>query len=74
MTRPRILVLSEYYLPASKAGGALRTIVNTVETLGGEFEFLILTRDRDLLDDEPFADVDRKLAGYWAGQGLLYSS
>lgn len=67
MARPKILVLSEYYLPACKAGGALRTIVNTVEILGGEFEFLILTRDRDLLDEKPYPDVSR---GCWQDIGL----
>ena len=45
--RPQILCFVDYYLPGYKAGGPLRTIINMVSQLGGEFEFLIVTRDRD---------------------------
>ena len=53
----RILTFVDYYLPGFKAGGPIRTITNMVSQLGGEFEFLIVTRDRDLLDTIPYANV-----------------
>jgi glycosyltransferase involved in cell wall biosynthesis len=40
----------DYYLPGYNGGGPIRTLANMVSQLGGEFEFLIVTRDRDFLD------------------------
>ena len=54
---PKILVLIDFYLPGYKAGGPLRTISNMVERLGDRFEFLILTRDRDVEDTVPYPGV-----------------
>lgn len=45
--KPRILILTDFYLPGYKAGGAMRTLVNMVERLGDEFEFQIVTRNHD---------------------------
>ena len=53
----RILVFVNHYLPGYRSGGPLRTIVNMVENLGDEFEFLIVTRDRDFGDSEPYNNV-----------------
>jgi len=56
-TKPKILIFVSYYLPGYKAGGPLRTIANIVEHLSDDFEFWILTRDRDLGDDASYANV-----------------
>ncbi len=53
----RILTFVDYYLPGYKAGGPIRTIANMVSQLDGEFEFLIVTRDRDFLDTMPYVNV-----------------
>ena len=50
MSKVKILIFVGYYLPGYKGGGALRTIVNLVQHLGEEFDFWIVTRDRDLGD------------------------
>ena len=55
--KPVILTFIGHYLPGYKSGGILRTIVNTVDHLCDEFEFRIVTRDRDLGDDKPYADI-----------------
>ncbi|MFH1933659.1 MAG: glycosyltransferase family 4 protein [Pseudomonadota bacterium] len=52
-----ILTFVGYYLPGYKAGGILRTVVNTVDHLCDEFEFRIVTRNRDLGDDKPYTDI-----------------
>jgi glycosyltransferase involved in cell wall biosynthesis len=58
MTRKsRILTLLGWYLPGYKSGGPLRTIANMVEHLGDEFDFWIVTRDRDLGDTSPYAGI-----------------
>ena len=56
-TKPVILTFIGNYLPGYKAGGILRTIVNTVDHLRDDFDFWIVTRDRDLADDKPYDDV-----------------
>lgn len=52
-----ILTFIGNYLPGYKAGGILRITVNTVDHLCGDFDFKIVTRDRDLGDDQPYPDV-----------------
>jgi len=58
MKKPAILVVMDYYLPAYKAGGPVRSIANMVELLAGEFDFFVVARDRDCDDTEPFPGVE----------------
>lgn len=55
--KPVILTFIGNYFPGFKAGGILRAVVNTVDHLCDEFEFKIVTRDRDLGDDKPYTDI-----------------
>ncbi len=59
---PRILILSDYYVPAFKAGGPVRTIEAMIHHLNCEFSFLIITRDRDHGDVSSFKDIK---VGHW---------
>ena len=43
-----ILIFNGYYLPGYLGGGPIRSIVNLVASLSDQFNFLIITRDRDL--------------------------
>jgi glycosyltransferase involved in cell wall biosynthesis len=43
-----ILIFADYYLPGFIAGGALRSVTNIVEQLSTDFDWLVVTRDRDL--------------------------
>ena len=56
-TMIKVLILVEHYLPGYKSGGALRTIVNMVEHLGGEFDFWIIASDRDSGDDVSYPNI-----------------
>lgn len=58
--RPRVLVMSDYYLPGFKAGGPIRTLANIIEHLGDEFSFTVLTRDRDLGDSKPYLGTGKE--------------
>jgi glycosyltransferase involved in cell wall biosynthesis len=64
--RIRILVLSGHYLPGYKAGGPIRSISSMVESLGDEFEFRVITLDRDLRETEPYAGIT---SGTWLPVG-----
>jgi glycosyltransferase involved in cell wall biosynthesis len=60
--KPVILTAIDHYLPGFKGGGPIRSIANLIEWLGDEFDFSVVTRDRDLLDSRPYEGVS---AGMW---------
>lgn len=55
--KPRILLFVAYYLPGAKAGGPVRSIEGLADQLGEEYEFRVITSDRDLRDDQPYAGI-----------------
>lgn len=77
----KVLVIVDHYLPGYKGGGPIRTIANLVDWLGDEFEFYILTRDRDLGDETAYPDIQvntwtqvRKAHVYYATPDKLTTS
>lgn len=66
----RILCVTDWYLPAYKAGGPVRSVSNLVSALAGdEFEFYVLTRDRDLGENLPHTDVPLEV---WTTRGQAH--
>ena len=57
MKRLRVILFVKNYLPGYKSGGPLRTIINMIESMSNEIEFLVVTSDRDLGDREPYRNV-----------------
>ena len=55
--RPVILVFVSFYLPGDKSGGPVRSTVNLVNKLSDEFDFRIVTSDRDWMEKEPYKEV-----------------
>jgi glycosyltransferase involved in cell wall biosynthesis len=55
--RPEILVFADYYLPGFKAGGPIRCLANIVNGLGDDFDFRVVTRDRDYGDSKPYSSI-----------------
>jgi glycosyltransferase involved in cell wall biosynthesis len=64
--RSRILIVSLFYLPGTKGGGPVRSIVALVDQLSGEFDFRIATADRDYREREPYPNV---ATGAWIPVG-----
>jgi glycosyltransferase involved in cell wall biosynthesis len=62
MNKKKILVVVGCYLPGYKAGGPIRSIANLIELLGDEFQFSVITADRDLGEREPYPDIQ---PGLW---------
>lgn len=60
--KPTVLVIVHHYLPGTKSGGPVRTISNLVEQLGDDFDFRILTTDRDHRDSAPYPGIQ---PGVW---------
>lgn len=52
-----ILIIMGRYLPGYKDGGPVRSIKNLVDYLGEEYNFKILTCDRDHGDMEPYPNI-----------------
>ena len=55
--KPVILTFLSFYLPGYRGGGPIRTIANMVERLGDDFDFRIVTTDRDLGDKQSYPNV-----------------
>ncbi|QAA34710.1 glycosyltransferase [Clostridium manihotivorum] len=53
-----ILILNSYFLPGFKGGGPVKSINNIVKNLYKEFNFYILTSDRDLNDEQRYAGIE----------------
>lgn len=52
--RPIVLIFNKRYLPGYLAGGPIKSIENIVARLGDEFNFFIVTLDRDAGSDKPY--------------------
>lgn len=57
MQKPTVLVSIGNYLPGFKAGGIIRSVENTINHLHEEFDFRVVTRDRDLGDSAPYSNI-----------------
>lgn len=52
-SRPVVLVAIDWYLPAFRAGGPIRSVANLIAALGDEIDFRIVCGNRDLGTEEP---------------------
>ena len=57
MMKRLALIFVGHYLPGFRMGGPLRSIVNLVDHLHHEFDFRIVTTDRDLGDMSPYNGI-----------------
>ena len=55
--RKDILIIMGRYLPGYKDGGPIRSIKNLTDYLGNEYNFKILTCDRDHGDEGPYPNI-----------------
>ena len=54
----KILIFTDWFAPAYKAGGPVRSVVNMVKLLKKDHEVFVFTKDRDLNDTKPFRNID----------------
>ncbi len=55
--KKEVFILLGHYLPGFKVGGPIRSISNLVSALGNEFDFKVITMDRDLGDELPYPGI-----------------
>ena len=62
----RVLIFNKHYLPGFLAGGPIRSLVNMIDNLSDEFDFYVVTLDRDSGISEPYSSITRN---YWLNIG-----
>ena len=63
MSRRKIFLLYPYYWPHFKAGGPVQSLFNLVTIFGGEFDFYILSLNKDIDYSEPLETLQ---LGKWS--------
>ncbi len=61
-----MLCFAGYFLPGFKGGGPVRSLANMFDWLQDDYEFRVLTRNRDLGDSGPYEEID---CGTWYERG-----
>jgi glycosyltransferase involved in cell wall biosynthesis len=56
--KPTVLTFVSHYVPGFRMGGPLRSIANLVDHLQGEFEFRVVTADRDMGDAFAYRGIE----------------
>ena len=54
----KLLLFTDWFSPAFKAGGPVRSVVNLVDRFKEEYDMYVFASDRDLKDNNPFDDID----------------
>lgn len=57
MSKPKIAVLIDWYLPGTKAGGPVRSIYSLITLLKNDFDFYLITTNTDLGSNEPYREI-----------------
>ena len=72
--RPVILIFVGFYLPGYKGGGPIRSVANLANHLKNEFDFRIVTSDRDLGDRSAYPGIRVNAWQVVDGVRVLYLS
>jgi glycosyltransferase involved in cell wall biosynthesis len=70
--KKNILVLSDWYLPAYKAGGPVRSIAALAKYLKDDFNFFILASNRDAFEEKPLPVETNKWLTLENGEHVCY--
>ncbi|WMI68439.1 glycosyltransferase [Mangrovimonas sp. YM274] len=54
----KVLIVTDWFLPGYKAGGPIQSINNLLAKLGKEYQFTILTSNKDLGDTLPYPNIE----------------
>ena len=57
MTKKKILLFIDWFLPGYRAGGPIQSCSNLIEHLKDEFDFSVITRDTDYMSAIPYAGI-----------------
>jgi glycosyltransferase involved in cell wall biosynthesis len=69
-TKKKIVVLIDWYLPGTKAGGPVRSIYSLIRLLKDKYEFYILTSNRDLGSQREYENIQSDVL--FESEGVYY--
>ncbi len=72
MIKPKIVLLIDWYLPGTKAGGPVRSVYSLVNLLKTYFEFYIITSNCDLGDQKSYDEIKPNIILEKEGVKYLY--
>lgn len=55
--KPNILIFIDWFTPAFKAGGPIKSVTNIVQSLANDFDIFIITSDRDIEEQQPYSNI-----------------
>ena len=59
MTRKKVLITIDWFLPGTKSGGPVRSYANMIAYFKNEFDFYIITRDTDYCETIPYQQIQQ---------------
>ncbi len=68
----RLLICADWFDPAIKAGGPIRSCVNLVEFISGSAEVLVLTGNRDLGEKSPLVGTTPNVWQRWKTHSTVF--
>ena len=68
----KILTFCDYFFPAYKAGGPVKTLENLNKYIGNGIKLFFVTRDRDLGDKRQFPGIQTDTWVNYAGTNVFY--
>jgi glycosyltransferase involved in cell wall biosynthesis len=69
-----ILILSDWFLPGCLAGGPIQSVATLTKHLEAEFDFKIITTDRDFKANEPYKTITPDCWTNYEGRSVFYIS
>ena len=57
MSKEKLLILSDWYLPGTKAGGPVRSLFSLIELIKNDADIYLITRNTDLGSDLPYNNI-----------------
>lgn len=72
--RPRVLVLTPYFLPSQQGGGSVRALHHLAQHLGDRYELVIAAGCRDVRSRRDFEPVEQQAARQASGLDIRYLS
>jgi glycosyltransferase involved in cell wall biosynthesis len=55
--KKNILIITDFFYPGHKAGGPVRTLLNTINALKTEYNFYIICKNHDFGDKKPYENL-----------------
>jgi len=73
-SKPKVLILTDWFVPGFKAGGPIQSVNNLVKALESKLDFSVITSDRDLLEKQAYPVIKSDLWLRSSDHRIYYAS